>query len=94
MVALHPADAADTEERAWIITMAKKIWVIKHHSFSSKNKFDAANRFDDAYYLRMTRRERIETMQFLREMYLKIDKGAIRAGRERLRRLFKIIKQI
>jgi hypothetical protein len=68
--------------------MTKKTWVHKHRSF------DSANEYDDAYYFRMNRRERIETMQLLREMFFKINRGNGVAHRKRLRRVFKVIKQI
>ncbi len=67
--------------------MQNKIWVKKF------NSFDAAHQFDDTYYLSMTETERIETVQFLREEFWKMSKGRDYEGRERLRRVFKIIKQ-
>ncbi len=47
----------------------KKIWVNKVDSF------DAAQEFDDDYYLSMSSKERLETVQFLREIFFKMKKG-------------------
>ncbi|MFH1593374.1 MAG: hypothetical protein ABID09_01590 [Candidatus Omnitrophota bacterium] len=63
----------------------KKIWVNKAKSFKE------AERFDNSYYLSMSRTERLETMQFLREIYYKI-KGLKNEGRKGLRRVIKIIQ--
>jgi DNA polymerase III delta subunit len=62
------------------------IWVNKSDSF------DAANEFDDDYYLSMSREERLETLQFLREIYFKIKKGSEDESRKGLRRVIKIIE--
>jgi hypothetical protein len=67
--------------------MNQKIWVHKSKSFKE------AQEFDDSYYLSMTPTERLETVQFLREEYWKMNKGKIHEGRKRLRRVFKLIKQ-
>lgn len=62
-----------------------KIWVNKARSF------EEAEKFDENYYLAMSQTERLETVQYLREMYYKM-KGRLKyAGRERLRRIIKII---
>ena len=66
--------------------MKRMIWVNKSDSF------DAANEFDDDYYLSMSREERLETLQFLREIYLKIKKGSEDESRKGLRRVIKIIE--
>jgi len=58
--------------------MRKKVWV---HIADS---FEAAQEFDDAYYLSMSSEERIETVQILRERYLKMKKGSSHEGRKRL----------
>lgn len=63
----------------------KRIWVRKIDSHKE------AERFDLGYYLSMTPQKRIETMQYLREIYYKI-KGKDEKGRERLQRVIKIIK--
>jgi len=63
----------------------KRIWVFRASSF------DTANRFDDAYYLRMTPIERLEIVQMLREVWKKL--GGKGAGRKGLRRSVKIIQQ-
>lgn len=63
----------------------KKIWVNKAKSFKD------AEEFDIKYYLRMSKKERLETMQFLREIYYKI-KGLKNEGRKRLRRVIRIIQ--
>jgi len=62
----------------------KKIWVNKAKSFKE------AEEFDRKYYLAMSRIERLETMQFLREIYYKI-KGSKGEGRKRLRRVIRVI---
>jgi len=64
----------------------KKIWVNKTASFK------AAERFDEEYYLNMSRTQRLELMQFLREIYFKLNKGRKSEGRKGLRRSVKIIK--
>ena len=64
----------------------KKIWVNKLDSF------EAAEKFDENYYLSMSSSERLETVQVLREMDFKIrSKG--NENREGLRRAIKIIQQ-
>lgn len=67
--------------------MKKRIWVNK------SNSFEKAQKFDDSYYLSMTPKERLETIQFLREESLKLKKGKKHEGGERLRRVFKLVKQ-
>ncbi len=61
-----------------------KIWVKKSGSFKE------AEEFDTEYYLSMTPGERIETMQFLREVYHKL-KGHGK-GRKGLRRVIKVVQ--
>jgi hypothetical protein len=60
-----------------------KLWVKKFKSFKS------AHQFDIDYYLSMSPSERLETMQFLREMAAKIKNGKNRKG---LRRVITIVK--
>jgi hypothetical protein len=67
--------------------LKKKIWINKSRSF------EEALEFDDSYYLSLTPIERLETVQFLREEYLKMNKGENHEGGKRLRRVFKLIKQ-
>ncbi len=62
----------------------KKIWVNKASSFKK------ASEFDSAYYAKMSKAERIGTMQFLREVYHKLRASKIENGK-RLRRVIKII---
>ncbi|OGW85540.1 MAG: hypothetical protein A2987_01315 [Omnitrophica bacterium RIFCSPLOWO2_01_FULL_45_10] len=62
----------------------KKIWVNKANSFKE------AAVFDSAYYAKMSKAERIGTMQFLREVYLKF-KAPRNENGKRLRRTIKII---
>jgi len=64
----------------------KKIWV------NRADTFEAAQRFDESYYLSMSRMERLETMQFLREIYYKIKNGEEDEGRKRLRSVAKVIQ--
>ena len=63
----------------------KKIWVNKARSFKDAEKFDSN------YYAAMSRTERLETMQFLRETYHKI-KNLKNESRKRLRRVVKVIQ--
>ncbi|MCK4352149.1 hypothetical protein KAW65_01950 [candidate division WOR-3 bacterium] len=60
----------------------KKIWIHK------ANTWEEAKKFDENYYLSMSSKERLETMQFLRETYFKM-KNESRKG---LRRVIKIIQ--
>ena len=62
------------------------MWVNKAESF------DAAKEYDNDYYLSMSEKERLETVQFLREEYFKIKKGSDDENRKRLRRVIRIIK--
>lgn len=65
----------------------KKMWVKKSNSFKSSGKFDIN------YYLLMSSSERLETMQFLREIVFKLKKNLkYEKSRERLRRVIKIIQ--
>ena len=54
--------------------------------------FKEAQEWQDNYYMSKTGRERLSDVQICRENYFKI-KG-INAGRKRLRRVFRIVKQI
>ena len=65
----------------------KKVWVNKADSF------EEAEKFDESYYRTMSPEERLETVQFLREIYTKIKRGRTGEGRKRLRRTIKIIQQ-
>ncbi len=64
----------------------RKIWINKALSFK-----EALN-FDEDYYLAMSATQRLETMQFLREVYHKIKGGLKYEGRKRLRRVIKVIQ--
>jgi hypothetical protein len=63
----------------------KKIWVRKTESYREAGSFDLE------YYLNMTPQKRIETMQYLREIYYRI-KGKDEKSREGLQRVIKVIK--
>jgi hypothetical protein len=65
----------------------KKIWVNKAGSFKEALEFDAA------YYLSLSREERLESVQLLREAYFKSKGMEFREDGKRLRRIFRIIKQ-
>lgn len=67
--------------------MKRKVWVNKSRSFRESQEFD------DAYYQAMTPKERLETVQFLREEYEKMKKGKKHEDRKGLRRVLKLIKQ-
>ncbi|MDI6780740.1 MAG: hypothetical protein QME49_01310 [bacterium] len=64
----------------------EKIWINKI------NSFEEAERADDNYYREMTPNERLETMQFLREIHFKLKKDIGNESREGLRRSIKVIK--
>lgn len=78
----------DAMTRAPITNEMKKIWVNKAGSFRS------AERFDEEYYLGLSRSERLEIIQHLREIYFKIKKEGKGESRKGLRRLIKIVQQI
>jgi hypothetical protein len=65
----------------------KRIWMKKSSSFKK------AEEFDQDYYLKMTPSERLDIMQYLREIYYKFGRKKKPNGRARLRRVLKIIKQ-
>lgn len=60
----------------------KKIWVNK------TDKFNKAEEFDKRYYLSLPSEKRLETVQFLREIYHNIKNE----NRKRLRRVIKVIQ--
>ncbi len=64
----------------------RKIWINRPESPED------AERFERDYYLKMTKSERLSTVQFLRDISSKI-KGERNEGREGLRRVIKIAKQ-
>ena len=66
----------------------KKIWVHKATSMQEANEFDLR------YHLAMSRRERLETIQFLRETYRKYAQGRRFNGQRRkgLRRVITVIQ--
>ena len=66
----------------------KKIWVNKAKSF------EEAQDFDNEYYLSLSSAERVESVQILREAYLKSHRLKLRENGKRLRRVFRIIKQV
>ncbi len=63
----------------------ERIWV------NYARGFEEAEAFDKEYYLKQTASDRLETMQFLRESFLKFGKKD--EGREGLRRVIEVIKQ-
>jgi len=65
----------------------KRIWMHKAHSFKE------AEKFDNDYYLRMRPEERIETVQFLRDMFFKFKRPSQDERGKGLRRSIKIIQQ-
>ena len=54
--------------------------------------FEEAQEFDNAYYLRLSGAQRVESVQFLREEYIKSHGLKFREDGKRLRRVFRIIK--
>lgn len=67
--------------------MKKKIWGHKTNSFAE------AQEFEDLYYLSLTPTKRLETVQFLREEYKKLNKDKNHESGKRLRRVYKLLKQ-
>ncbi len=67
--------------------ITKRIWINIAKSFKD------AETFDEDYYLSMNPSERLEIMQFLRDIDYKFPKTNKYADRKRLRRSFKIIQQ-
>ena len=69
------------------LSSMKKIWV------NGAKSFDAAQDFDNAYYLSLSSTERVENVQFLREEFFKSHGLKFREDGKRLRRVCRIIKQ-
>ena len=67
--------------------MTKKIWLNKANSFKESQKFD------DAYYMKLSSKERVEVIQLLREAHFKSTGMSISENGKRLRRVFRIIEQ-
>ena len=65
----------------------ERAWIHKVKSFREANKFD----FD--YYANMSPSKRLETVQYLRETWLRFGRNKHGNSRKGLRRVFKIIKQ-
>lgn len=65
----------------------KKIWINKSNSFKE------AEKFDENYYRQMTATQRLEIMQFLRELNFKLKSEKRDESRKRLRRFIRIIQQ-
>lgn len=63
----------------------KKIWFRKFYSYKE------AEEFDTKYYADMSKQERLDIMQYLRDLYYKI-KGDRNASRKGLRRVIRIIQ--
>jgi len=65
----------------------KKIWIYKTSSFRN------AEEHDKDYYLTMSKRKRLEIVQFLREVYYKMKQNfKNNANRKGLRRIIKVIQ--
>ena len=65
----------------------KKNWINRAKSF------EEAQDFNNAYYLRLSSAERVESVQLLREEYFKSHGLILREDGKRLRRVFRIIEQ-
>ena len=63
-----------------------KIWVNKAKSF------EEAQQFETAYYRLQSVVERLESMQFLREMQFRNGRLSLGENGKRLRRVFRIIR--
>jgi len=70
-----------------IKSMEKKIWAKKFNSFKE------AQAAEFSYYMSLTPEERLSIVQFPREEYCKFNRAKGNANRERLSRVFKVIKQ-
>lgn len=67
--------------------MRTAVWIHKTHSFKDANDFDVR------YYLAMSRRRRLETMQFLRDLTLTLRHDRFHGrGRKRLRRVITVLQ--
>ncbi len=64
-----------------------KIWIKKSTSFREAAKFDRN------YYRKMSAAERLEIMQFLREIYYKLRSNLRNESGKRLRRVIRVIPQ-
>ncbi len=62
----------------------KEVWIHKANSFRE------ADEFERDYYRAMSAEERLETMQFLREIYHKIE-GTAKSGNESRKGLRRVI---
>lgn len=65
----------------------RKIWLHRARSYKEAEKFERT------YYTHMSPEERLDIVQYLRESYGKMNKGAAHAHRTGLRRVIKIIQQ-
>jgi len=68
--------------------MKKTVWLNKAISFEEAEKFDAA------YYRRLSAKERVEAIQHLREAHFKSTGMSIGENGNRLRRVVRIIELI
>lgn len=57
------------------------------------HSFEEAEKFDKDYYMRMRPEERLETVQFLRDMYFKFKRPSQNESGKGLRRFITIIQQ-
>lgn len=64
----------------------KKWWIRNAYSFKE------AEEFDDEYYRQRTSEERLEDIQFCREMYFRLKGININESRKRLRRVLRVIQ--
>lgn len=64
----------------------KKIWIKKSQSFKEAQEFDAR------YYHAMSAQQRLELVQFLREIYHKIKGRHKNEIGKRLRRVIKVVQ--
>jgi len=65
----------------------KKVWIKKSFSFRE------ADNFDRSYYRKMSPQERLEIMQFLREVYYKLRGNLKNESGKGLRRVIRVIPQ-
>ena len=74
-------------DKIFLVEKMEKVWVNRAHSF------EEAAKFDESYYKSMSPQERLDTVQFLREIFPKIKKDLKGEDRKRFRRIVRIIKQ-
>jgi hypothetical protein len=81
------ADFLALPNAGWYFGDMKRIWINRAGSFRE------AQVFDTEYYARLSREERLEAVQILREEYFKSRGLEFCEDGKRLRRVFRVVKQ-